>query len=153
MKTTALIAMILIIDSLGASSAQANEPTPVERGSTVSVTMHFGSSMQSGSAVLKWQTFDDTAIRQNRDKGMALVFTCSGNSTQKADVVTVACTIPSDVADGNYYLVSASVGDGGVQRTYSWRGDLPGDVEMRVKGGPTTGLPNMKSIQISGTKR
>lgn len=153
MKTTAIVAMIIIVYSLASSSAEANEPNPVERGTTVSVAMRFGSAIQSGSAFLRWQTYDETAIRQSQDKGMALAFTCSGNFMQTADVVTVACTIPSNVADGRYYLVSASLGDSETRRTYNWRGDLPSDVQINVQGGPTAGLPNMTSIQINGTER
>jgi hypothetical protein len=115
--------------------------------------MHFNSAIQSGTALLTWQTYDDTAVRQSQDKGMALMFKCTGNFSQTADIVTNPCTVPSDVADGHYYLVSASLGDVENQRTHSWRGDLPSDLVMRVKGGPTAVLPNLKSIEISGTER
>jgi hypothetical protein len=138
--------------SLVYCSAKVNQPHPVERGDTVTVT-HFNSAIQSGTALLSWQTYDDTAITQSRDKGMALMFECSGNFSRTADIVTISCTVPSDVADWYYYLVSASLGDGENQRTYSWRGDFPSDLVMSVKGGPTTVLPNLKSIQISGTER
>ena len=151
MKTIGLIAIMAY--SLVYCSAQVNQPHPVERGDSVSVTMHFNSAIQSGMALLTWQTYDETAITQSRDKGMALMFKCSGNFSQTGDTVTIPCTVPSDVADGQYYLVSASLGDGGNQRTYSWRGDLPSDLVMSVNGGPTTVLPNLKSIQISGTER
>jgi hypothetical protein len=151
MKTIGLIAIMAY--SLVYSSAQVNQPHPVERGDTVSVTMHFNSAIQSGMALLIWQTYDDTAISQSRDKGMALMFKCSGNFSQTADIVTIPCTVPSDVADGHYYLVSASLGDTENQRTYSWRGDLPSDLVMSVKGGPTSVLPNLKSVEIHGTER
>ena len=151
MKTIGLIALMAY--SLVYCSAEVNQPHPVERGDTVSVTMHFNLAIQSGTAILTCQTYDDTAITQNRDKGMALMFRCSGNFSGTADMVTIPCTVPSDVADGHYYLVSASLGDGENLRTYSWRGDLPSELVMSVKGGPTTLLPNMKSIQISGTER
>jgi len=151
MKTIGLIAIMMY--SLIYCSAQVNQPHPVERGDTVSVTMHFNFAIQSGTALLTWQTFDDTAISQSQDNGMALMFKCSGNFSPTADIVTILCTVPSDVADGHYYLVSASLGDLQNQRTYSWRGDFPSDLVMSVKGGPTTVLPNLKSIQISGTER
>ena len=151
MKTIGLMAIMAY--SLVYCSAEVNQPHPVERGNTVSVTMHFDSAIQSGMALLTWRTYDDTAITQSRDKGMALIFQCSGNFSRTADIVTIPCTVPSDVADGHYYLVSASLGDGENQRTYSWLGDLPSDLVMSVKGGPTAVLPNLKSIQISGTER
>ena len=151
MKTVGLI--LIMAYSLVYCSAQANQPHPVGRGDTVSVTMHFNSAIQSGTALLTWQTFDDTAITQSHDTGMVIMFRCSGNFSRTADMVTIPCTVPSDVADGHYYLVSASLGDSENQRTYSWRGDLPSDLVMSVKGGPTTVLPNMKSIQISRTER
>ena len=151
MKTVGLIAMMMY--SLVYCSAELNQPHPVERGDTVSVTMRFNSAIQSGTALLTWQTYDDTAITQSRDKGMALTFKCSGNFSQTADLVTIPCTVPSDVADGHYYLVSASLGNGENQRTYSWQGDFPSVLVMSVVGGPTSVLPNLKSIQISGTER
>ena len=151
MKTIGLIAIMAY--SLVYCSAQANQLHPVGRGDTVSVTMHFNMAVPPGTAFLTWQTYDDTAITQSRDRGMVLVFTCSGSFSGTLDPVTIPCTVPSDVADGHYYLVSASLGNGENQRTYSWRGDLPSDLVMSVKGGPTALLPNLKSIQISGTER
>ena len=109
MKTIALIAIMAY--SLVYCAAEVNQPHPVERGDTVSVTMHFNSAIQSGTALLTWQTYDDTAITQSQDNGMALMFQCSGNFAQTVDIVTIACTVPSDVADGHYYLVSASLGE------------------------------------------
>jgi len=151
MKTIGLMA--ILVYSLVDCSAQVNQHYPVERRDTVSVTMHFDSAIRSGTALLTWQTYDETAITQSQDKGMALMFQCSGNFSRTADIVTIPCTVPSDVADGHYYLVSASLGNGENQRTYSWRGDLPSDLVVSVKGGPTTVLPNLKSIQIGGTER
>jgi hypothetical protein len=151
MKTIGLIAIMAY--SLVYCSAEVNQTHPVERGDNVSVTMHFNLAIPSGTALLTWQTYDDAAVTQSRDKGMALTFTCSGSFSGTADIVTIPCTVPSDVADGQYYLVSASLGDGVNQRTYSWRGDLPSELVMSVKGGPTTVLPNLKSIEISGTER
>jgi len=151
MKTIGLIAIVAC--SLVYCSAEVNEPHPVERGVTVSVTMHFDSAIQSGTALLTWQTFDDAAITQSQDKGMALMFRCTGNFSRTPDIVTIPCTVPSDVADGHYYLVSATLGDGENQRTYSWLGDLPYDLVLSIKGGPTAVLPNLRSIQISGTER
>jgi hypothetical protein len=148
MKT--IIGLILILAySFVCPLAGADQPRPVRRSNTVSVTMRFNSEIQSGTVLLTWQTYDDTAIRQNRDHGMALVFECSGNVDRAADVVTVPCTVPSDVADGNYYLVAASLRNSENQRTYSWQGELPADLVLSVKGGATVVLPNMRSIQIS----
>lgn len=151
MKTIGLIAIMAY--SLLYCSAEVNQPHPLQRGDTVSVTMHFILPIPSGMALLTWQTYDDSAITQSQDRGMALTFKCSGNFSGSADIVTVPCTVPFDVADGHYYLVSASLGYGENQRTYSWRRDLPSDLVMNVKGGPSGLLPNLKSIQISGTER
>jgi hypothetical protein len=64
------------------------------------------------------------------------------------------CTVPLDIGDGRYYLVSVTVVANQSRRTFSWLGDLPSDPEsdpeIHVEGGPTGGLPNIKSIQITG---
>ena len=149
MRTMSAVAIVLsLLVSPGLATDKAG---PVERGTTVSVRMHFDSAVQSGSALLLWQTFDDSAVRQRRDKGMTLSFRCSGTFAQTGAAITVPCTIPSGVADGHYYLVSVSVGDDQHRRTYGWQGDLPVDLTIDVKGGPTDLMPNMSTIRISGT--
>lgn len=149
MKTISAVAIVLSL--LVSPGLAVDNPNPVERGTTVFIGMHFDSAVQSGSALLLWQTYDDSAVKQRRDKGMALSFQCSGTFAQTGSSITVPCTIPSGVADGHYYLVSVSVGDDHRQRTYSWQGDLPVDLQIDVKGGPTNVMPNMSMIHVSGT--
>lgn len=146
MKTIGLI--VMTVYALICFPAEAR-PQSVKRGSTVSVSVQFGSAVESGRALLTWQTYDDAATKQSRDKGVALRFNCSGTIYRTADDVRILCSVPPDVADGHYYLVSLSIVDGEVQRTHTWYGDFPKDVEMNIKGGATTTLPNMKSIQVS----
>ena len=150
MKTLGLVAIVFC--SLVGFTAGTNSPKAVERGSTVSVTMTFRSAIQTGNALLLWQTFDDAAVKYAEKKGVALAFTCSGEFARNNDVLTIPCTIPSDVADGHYYLVSVSLEDSkySEERTYSWEGDLPHDYVMAVKGGPMIREPDMRNIQITG---
>ena len=152
MKTFGPVAVVLY--SLVCCLAQTNSPKPVERASTVSVTMSFKSAIQSGNAHLLWQTFDDTAVKYAEKKGLSLAFRCSGEFTRNNDVVTIPCKVPSDVADGHYYLVSVSLEDSHYteERTYSWERDLPRDYVVVVKGGPIIEEPDMKTIQITGTQ-
>ena len=151
MKAFGLV--VVVLNSLVCCLAQANNPKPVERGSTVSVTMSFKSAIQSGNAHLLWQTFDDAAVKYAEKKGMSLAFRCSGEFTRNNDVLTIPCKIPPDVADGHYNLVSVSLQDSqsSEERTYSWEGDLPHDYVVAVKGGPMIREPGMKNIQITGT--
>jgi len=151
MKTFGPVAIVLC--SLVSLTAGANSPKPVERGSTVSVTIRFKSAIQSGNALLLWQTFDDAAVKYAEKKGVALAFRCSGEFTRNNEVLTIPCKIPSDVADGNYYLVSVFLDDSHYteERTYSWERDLPRDYVVVVKGGPIIEEPDMKTIQITGT--
>jgi hypothetical protein len=130
------------------SPAEAEKAKPVERGSTVSISMQFKSQIQLESALLIWKTFDDVPAKQ---KGMATSFICSGNFAQTSGGITISCGIPSDVADGRYYLISVSVGANQHRRTYNWLGELPSDLGINVKGGSIIGLPDLKAIQISGT--
>jgi len=141
----------LVICSFVSSWAASNSANPVQRDSTVSVTIHFDSAVEQGRAFLLWQTYDDSAAKLQRDKGMVLTFTCSAPFEQSSGPITIQCKIPLDAADGHYYLTSVSVGDLQHQRTFSWRGELPSDLVMVVKGGPTNALPKIKTIQIAGT--
>ena len=93
--------------------------------------------------------------RQNADtKGVALALRCSGEFTRNNGVLTIPCKIPSDVADGNYYLVSVSLENShyAEDRTYSRERDLPRHYVVVVKGGPIIEEPDMKTIQITGTQ-
>ena len=148
MKTIGRIAIIIVTV---VSWAAAGNSSPVERGGTVSVTMYLSSSIQLGNAFLVWQTYDDSAVKQARDRGMVLAFSCAGTFAQTAGIFTIPCTIPSDVADGHYYLTSVTLGDTPQQQTFSWRGDLPSDLVIDVKGGPSSELPRMSAIQITAS--
>jgi len=131
MKTIGL--MVMTMYALVCFSAEAR-PQQVKRGSTVSVSVQFDPAVESGRALLTWQTYDDAAVKQSRDKGVALKFNCSGTIYSPADGVRISCAVPADVADGHYYLVSLSLVDGETHRTYTWHGDFPQDVELSIKG-------------------
>ena len=150
-ETVKTIGKVAIIIFTVVSWAAADNSSRVERGGTVSVTMHLTSSIQLGNAMLFWQTYDDSAIKQARDNGMVVIFSCSGTFDQTAGTFTIPCTIPSNVADGTYYLTSVTLGVAPQQQTFSWRGDLPSDLAIHVKGGPSSALPRMSTIQITGT--
>ena len=148
MKTIGVVALILC--SLVSSWAASKSASQVQRDGTVSITIHFDSAIEHGRAFLSWQTYDESAAKLQRDKGMVVRFTCSAPFDQSSGSITVQCKVPLDAADGHYYLTSVSVGDLQHQRTFSWRGDLPSDLQMVVKGGPTGALPNIKTIEIAG---
>ena len=150
-ETVKTVGKVAIIIFTVVSWAAADNSSLVERGGTVSVIMHLSSSIQLGNAMLSWQTYDDTAVKQARDHGMVLVFSCSGRFDQTAGIFTIPCTIPSNVADGHYYLTSVTLGDTPQQQTFSWRGGLPDELVIDVKGGPSSEQPRMTTIQVTAT--
>src|SRR5215475_5789599 len=83
-ETVKTVGKVAIIIFTVVSWAAADNSSLVERGGTVSVTMHLSSSVQLGNAMLLWQTYDDSAIKQARDRGMVSLFSCSGRFDQTA---------------------------------------------------------------------
>ena len=159
MKARQLLAVALISFAYSSDALAAPKHT-VRRGEVLVIETQFTANAKVQAAFLTWQTFDYSPISDHEmihrhhdanspdRKGMATTFGCDADVVTNNSGVVLSCKVPLDVADGNYFLTAVSIRTNDSERKYTWLGDLPTDIEVRIKGGEELIVPEMRSITV-----
>lgn len=162
MKSRKLLAIALM--SFVCTSATPAKPKPTlakpihtfQRGAVFSLQMQLVANAKVQAASLTWQAFhlvdpmtqrvyDEVSPEQ---KGMATGFLCDADLATNNSSLAISCKVPLNVADGIYYLTAISIRTAASERKYTWLGDLPADVEIRIRGGEEVRVPHIESILV-----
>jgi hypothetical protein len=117
----------------------------VQRGGEIKLEIAFKANLQVQNVFLIWQTYESIGPSQT---GMATAFGCAADVVSTAKGVQLSCKVPLNAADGHYNLTSVSVETSEQKRKYGFQQDFPAEIELDIKGGNRSPVPNIKAIHL-----